>query len=784
MRKQVYVVNDNLKRAYYNKIDKKINKQILSLKEFVNYLIYNKTSKALEYIYLNKTNKNFYHTKLLLENCCNLKENIDEQSIENNDVKKLLELKNELIDKKLISKNIYKIEALVNSDIYIESYLLTDSLKELLKINNITYKEIPNLEIKKIKLVKYPNYNIEISYVVNKIASLLDQGIDPSDIVLIVENNKIVEANNLLKAANIISYYDDLVLLNQKIVRDFINIVSTDFSKGEEFINDFKPKNGITTILISNISTIYSSCLYEFNDDSLRSDYFKYKISSKAIASLKQGIRISSSINSISNYKYAFVTYFDDKYPSIYSNNDYLQDDIKVKYSYLEPSYVKSNISKIELEEILESVQNLYLSRSEIDFAKNQINISDLEKYDKLFEIEEFQLKGEVIYSKDNLLLSYSLLNQLNYQYGFDSSIYQSLKNEAEHLNYKPFVIDNYNISLVDDSLIDYKKFSFTSLSTYSICPFRYLVDYIFKIKPGNNTLNTDIGNICHKLLEIYTSNYNNYSISDFKNEYKDKFNDICNQVNLDTSKINTRDLFYYKKMYEVCLDSIDDLNGFFETFSFDNFYSEYAFSNQQKDECKIISYNSDILDSTNIEGKIDLICENKSNKKFILDFKTGNHEYNDSKCLAGIDMQLAFYTYSLSLVDEFKDSNIMGFAYYQIPYKNYLYSKNRESEISSIFFNKDMQLDVEKEEYRKYLKNPTKSNLKDRDEYFKQVLNTLTNLVENIKSNNFKVTKTIVRKEDMCSYCPFKDCCYVNISDEKQINQIGNNQNEDEDED
>lgn len=783
MKKQIYIVNNNLKKAYYNTIDKQINKQILSIEEFKKYLIYVQTSQALEYIYLNKKNKNFHYSKLLLENICNLKENISNSNLENEDIKYLLELKKDLIEKHLIHKNIYKIEALSNSDIYIQSHLLTDNLKELLKENNLNYIEIPDFNINKMRLVKYPNYNIEICDVVNKVASLLDKGVKSSEIILIVEPKKIVEASNLLNSANIISYYDDLILSNQKLVNDFINNVKNDFSSGEEFINNFKPKSLISSLLISNISSIYSSCLYEFNNDNLRFDYFKYKISNKSVPSSRIGIRISSSINEISNYKYAFVTCFDEKYPSIYSNNDYLQDDIKVKYSYLEPSYIKSNISKIELEESLSSISNLYLSRSEIDFAKNQINVSDLEKYDKIFEIKDFEIKNDVVYSKENILLSYSLLNQLNYQYGFDSSLYQVLKQETTKLNYKPFVIDNYNISLIDDSLINYKQFSFTSLATYATCPFKYLLNYIFKINPDNNTLNRDIGNICHKLLEIFTSNYQNKPIEEFKNEYKDQFEEICNQVNLNLTNVSKKDLFYFKKMYEVCLDSISDLQEFFDTFSFNKFYSEYEFSNKQKDGGEVINYNSDILNDAKIEGKIDLICENKSNKKFVLDYKTGSHDYNDLKCLAGIDMQLAFYTYSLSLTDSFKETNIMGFAYYQIPYNHYLYSKNRDSQLSGIFFNQDMKFDVDENEYKKYLKAPGKNNLKDRDQYFKDIVKTLTDLVKNIKSNNFKVTKTIVIKEDMCKYCPFKDCCFVNTSDENQVNQIGENvDQEDED--
>ena len=791
---KIYVVNKYLKEAKFKQLKEEnssnLNFKVLTMEELIDTLSYTKTDKALEYIYTNKNygNKNYSLSKMLLNNACNLYDNLSNI----NEIENLIKLREDLISKKLISKNIYKIKSLQNSELYIQNYLYTDKIKKLLDDNNIKsflLNSKPN--DKKLDLEIYDNYTFEISDVVNQIASLLDKKVPTNKIVLVVNPGKEMEAINLLKNCNINAYFDDIDILNQDIVHKTILKLKEDFASGNEYIDSIKTPSKISVLIKNVLVSAYSKCISNYQDNDLRLDSFKQEVSKNKILTDAIGILVTSSLERINMFEHVFITYFDEKYPIKSTNNDYLLDSTKEKYSYLNPSYITSKIEKEELLDLFYNIKNLHLSRSNIDFTKDSINLSDYESYSsERFNIIKYNQQDEIRYSKQNVSSTFALLNQLYTQYGFVSDYYVYLYKNKDKFDYKKYNLDNINIKLEDSSILNNKTLSFSSLSTYATCPFKYLLEKIFRIDGNSDKTNLHIGTICHKLLELYSSNYSendNSYLSNFVNEYTDKYDQILKECQIDENELTIVQKFYYKKSYLTCLEIMSDFDNFLKTFGFTNLKPEFKFSNQEDDTSTKLEYIDSYLKDKKIVGTIDLICTNNkhgNSKYFLVDFKTGSHPFNKEKCECGIDMQLAFYTYSLSLIDSFKKDNIMGFAYYQVPFKNYLYKINRDSEcrINGLYFNKDMYIDCQEDEIKKtYIPDLTNSRtscvFKDGNQllqFYSQINQILVTLIKKVESNNFNVTKTFVKKEDQCQYCRFKDCCYVNISDKNQVNQIG----------
>ena len=813
---KIYVVNKYLKESKYKQLKSEdpssLDFKVLTLEELINILTYSKTDQALEYIYTsNYANKNYALSKLLLTNVCNLYdglENIDE-------INDLIKLKQELISRNFIYKNNYKIRALQNSEVYIQSYLYTDKIRKLLDDNNIKSFILNEKRKQKdkdfINILIYDNYSIEINDAVNKIADLINKKISTDKILLVVNPGKEMEAINLLKNCNINGYFEDIDILNQNIVYKTICKLKEDFISGEEYINNIDPKDKISILIKNNMVSIYSKCISDFKDNNLRLDYFINEISKVHILTDALGILVTSSIEKANMFNHVFITYFDEKYPIKSTNNDYLLDTQKEKYSYLNPSYITSKIEKEELMDLFFKINDLHISRSNVDFTKDSIEKSDFEKYliktedddstkndkeennsknnheNEFFDIVNYKECSEKRYSKQNILNTYALLNQLFTQYGFTSSYYSYLFQNKDKFDYKKFIIDNENISLEDSSILNRKVISFSSLSTYATCPFKYLLERIFKLNSISDPTYVNIGTINHKILEEYTKKYKNDQsyLNDFVNEYKDKYYDVLKECEIDENNLTLAQKFYYQKSYDTLLEYLPDFDNFIKTFNFNSFKSEYKFANYIKQGYSKLEYTDPFLEDKKIEGTIDLICTSNAsgnNKSFVVDFKTGEHRFNKLKCECGIDMQLAFYTYSLTKIDSIKDDLLLGFAYFQVPYKNFLYELERDTKISGQYFCKDMYIDNIDNNPTIYISNLTNSRtscvFKDLNElktFYTKVDETLVDLITRLESNKFNVTKTFVNKEDQCKFCNFKDCCYVNLSDDKQVVRIVN---------
>ena len=202
----------------------------------------------------------------------------------------------------------------------------------------------------------------------------------------------------------------------------------------------------------------------------------------------------------------------------------------------------KNILSKKKFEILLKKSSNIFLSY--------KIK-SPFKEYVKSFVIDELNIKDN-IYNKDYHITYSSLVDKL-----FLADVYDKTYKEENEENilalYSNYQIDYksysnkfkpFSSSKIKDFIIKNQiKLSYSSISNYFLCNFKYYLENLLKIKVNDKTIATDIGSIYHSLLEKSYKNDFNY-----ENEFNNQIKDIS----------DNKTLFYLNKYKDLMTDVVD----------------------------------------------------------------------------------------------------------------------------------------------------------------------------------------------------------------------------------
>ncbi len=765
LKNKIVIVKDKTKKSLLKKINeqnKLINVKIITLSELKRKYFFDYTKETIYYV-----SKNYNAVpdvaKIYIENLYLINDNSEYEK-----VIELIKIKKDLESKQLIKTNKLFIEFLKNKDIILYNLKYVDKFyqnifEELRKYNNVvSYDEENDESTKTIYCAK--NMEEEVIFVASHICKLINDGININNIKLanvkegyIYTISKIFKmfkipvelpSNTTIDGTNIVKIFKENYQSN---IEETINILK-DYIKDEQ--DEYIYKQIINIINEYSFIDDYSN-VKEF----ILNDISKIKTKKNT---LKNMVKIIDLENDILTDDYVILMNFNEGViPTNHKNEDYLNDEIK-------ESLNQSTSSDLNYKD----TQNLI---DKIKYTKNLI--ITYRNHDEKGEIFVSSAYQEDLLTKENIKIDYNYSNEYNKiklvslkdEFNKFGTITNDLlklntKYKEEYLSY-----DNKFKNIKSDKLREFINnkltLSYTSVNEYYQCAFRYYLSYILRVNKFEDTFEITIGNIFHKILsECFTDDYN------FEENFK-------KYVNESKYEFTISDKFFLNKVKEDLMLLIDTIKNHLN-------YTQLTKSMYEKEV--IVNINDRL--GIRFKGIIDKVLYEEFNGETIvciIDYKTGNPNLNIKNVEYGLDMQLPVYIYLLKNLKELHNVKVGGFYLQKV-----LHSEtNKEEKVKSMrlqgYSNSDLNI-LEKVDssyndskmiksmkttsngFSHYTKVITDEEI---DELSSKVENKIIEASDKVINAVFEINpKELKDKNIGCTYCKYKDICYMTHKDIKKL--------------
>ena len=763
---KIVIIKDGFKNTLLdliNKESKLFNIKIITLNELKKNYCFDYNNEAVYYV-SSKYNVIGDIAKIYLENLYYIKD------VEDNKVKFLKSIKEDLDNNNLIIYNSEFKEFLKNKDIvlidldYIDSFY-TNIINDISSFANVSKLEIKSFDDKKC-LYEAKTKDEEIEFVASKICELIKSG---------------VNINNI-KISNVNSDYYYLIKKTFKLFNIPINLKSISNINGTIIVKKFKElySSNINSTMdelyeyvkSSNDNEIYKKLIDIINSYSFIDDYEKVRSlvysdinNDKTINNnLKNAVNVVDLENDIiSEDNYVFLINFNEGIiPINYKDEDYLSDKVKSLLGVSESSDL-NNKANLNIKSAIRRTKNIIVSYSKYN-SNSEVFISP--SYDEdLFEFNDLKID----YNNSNSFNKLKLVSELDnyYKYGSVSDRLILLNNnyDEEYKNYS----NKYSL-INTDELYEYLQnrlsLSYSSLNTYNECAFKYYIDYVIKVNKYEDSFEIIVGNIFHKILsECFCDDY----------DFDKRWNEIISETKYD---------FKYKDKFFLNLLR-DELILVIETIKNQLNYTQLSKTMYEKE---IIVKINDELNIT-FKGFVDKIMYDEIDGNtivVIVDYKTGNPNININNSYYGLDMQLPIYMYLVK--NEIKNVKIGGF-YLQKIISN---DKNKENRINNLklqgYSNSDTSilskvdssymdskiiksLKVGSNGFYSYSKIINDNEI---DILYDIVDKKIKETSQNILNANFDINpKKINDINKGCKYCRYSDICYRRNEDIVELKEV-----------
>lgn len=351
---------------------------------------------------------------------------------------------------------------------------------------------------------------------------------------------------------------------------------------------------------------------------------------------------------------------------------------------------------------------------------------------------------------------------------------------------------------LIDHLLEPFDHLSYSKLTTYFECPFKFMFTHVLKVDPYEvDGVALHIGSFFHEILKSYDI----YDVSDSKimDTFKKALDDFITREELE---LNHTERFYMEHSLSQMVKVISWLKEI-------DSRSSFRVLSQEEE----VSYDVPYAHIRSIVGVIDKVMALDSDSVYLVDYKTGKTDYPLNYVHAGLYAQLFFYLLFL-FKNKGENLDVIGF-YYQKILSKVLNAKTDVSYdtllkrdwalygYSSIDHNLAQRIDFEYEEHKTLPKykinkdgNPAKSSWvfhrEDLIRAIKRFETLIDDTVERIEGGLFPIEPKILdgdyTKKVSCAFCDLKDICYVQdqdyVSIEKQAPFKSGSEGGEEDED
>ena len=763
---KIVILNDYAKKSFIKKIDKLINVKVITLSELKRKYYFDYDNKAI-YFVSNKYNCIPEIAKIYIENIYYLKD------IDNEKINFLKDIKNDLDSNNLLTYNNLFKEFLKGKEIVLYNLKYTDKFyknifKELEKFSKITiYNDEDNSIVK--ELYKANNSEEEIAFVCSKITKLIKSGVNINNIKLAnVKSDYEFIIRKTFKLFNIpINLPSFETIKSTSLVIKFKELYNSDINetieKLKEFINT-KEENDIYKSIISIVNNYLWSNDFLLVKDMVFNDIDNIKTPREKLKNAVEVIEFKKELVTDEDYVF-LIGYNEGVIPVNYKDEDYLSDSIKEKLG-LSTSFELNENAMNETKDNIRNIKNLIVTYSSHNLS-SEIYISS--SYEKdLFEEKELNIS----FNESNAYNKLKLVSEKDENSKFGTITDNLLKLSSHYKDMKYNSYDN-KYKIIDKTKIkeffkDGLTLSYTSINDYYMCSFRYYLNYILKVNKFEDTFEATVGSIFHKILSMC-----------FDHDI-DIIRTYETEIENSNYEFNESEKFFLSILK-------DELVLIIETIK--NQLSYTQLTNSMYEKKIVIDVDKDL--QIRFKGFVDKILYNEFNGKTvvaIIDYKTGNPNLNINNTIYGLEMQLPVYIYLIK--NEIKDVKIGGF-YLQKILNN---TTDKEKRLDSLklqgYTNSDLDyIDKVDSSFNdskviKSLRTSSKGFY-----YYSKMINdeeidTLYNVVDSkikeasmsILDSKFDINPKEMNNENIgCSFCKYKDICFMKPKDTIKLKEVKN---------
>lgn len=754
MKEYILLIPNNIKNKVIKKVREKYfnyNIKFMSLEDFSKKVTFTYDEKTIYYL-MKEYDYNYSTALVYLDNLYYISDKLD-----NNKMNKLKEIKNYLDENNLLIYDDVFRDYVKNKEIYIYGYGYINKYY-LSILREFNYKILD---------YKYDDYVInniyefnyiedEVIFVIDKIFELIRNNISIDKIKLIISNEYKEVIYRLFKIYNIPINVKKRCIYSIKEVKNVLNNLNS-IDNVIDRINSDNIKEKIVNILNK----------YSFIDD-------KVKVKELIVNDLKNtylennniGIRLCDIDDYFDDDNYVFLLGFNkENIPILYKNNDYFSDKEKILLSYDTSNELNIN-KKIDIIKRLHNIHNLTISYKLYDNSNNYTKSDLLPDINIISNYKSSYINSDMM---NKIFLIKKLDNLVKYNIKEDNIDILSSNYEIPYMEY-----NNCYKSINKDKLYkflnDNLTISYTALENYYKCKFKYYLSNILKINIIKDDFAILIGDICHYVLLHMDDNDFNYD--NCFNEYLKSKRNFTN-----------RELFF--------LDNIKSELEFVIT-TIRKQYNYTTFNENMKE--KAVYVNKDKNIKVTFMGVIDKVLykeEDDITYLVVIDYKTGNTNINLKNMEYGLGMQLPIYLYLSSKMD-FKNMKIVGF-YLQKLFNTSLnntkdYYEEKENNLKLEGYSIDRE-DILSKFDTTYNDSKLIKSMKTTSNGFSSYSKVLTSdeidtiinntdklidaATDGILKGDFEINPKIIDGENVsCSFCEYRDICYLRENNKVYINR------------
>ena len=672
-------------------------------------------------------------------------------------------------------------EELKNTEIYLFESQEDQQLKNVLTANGYSYEELSFVDLNSHQYDGPKNYLFgnkldQFNFIFSDIRKkIIQDKIPPHDLaILIKDENDFYYLDLMSDLYDIrIEKTKTIPLISKPQVKQYL---LTTYQNKKFEIDDKEADTSLKTVY--EIITKYEFEKYQDFDFAFISLQEILGTLSEQTKENNDGVRVLTKILFDPSVTFYVTNYTSDDFYKIYDDNN-IFIDAELKELGVNTSYMLTKLDR-------------------------RLKLNFLLFYDSAF-VNEFRDKWPkpiaITYNENGLYTKKSseLLN----------TIYYDSINAKPQKKYRSY--DNTFTGI--NSYNPKNTFSISSLDTYADCPFKYLLDKVLKLNNYDaefDDLNMRFGTFIHEIFEdIYSVDYNFEMVFSKAHGKFVKSAKSDSQLNKQKEEIWVNTVKHYLKYYVDAIRSQLSHANIIKT------------KNEEPLSLSILSKKNNI--SYVLNARIDKIIftQGEHNTYYtIIDYKTGSTTFDYKKVFLGSSLQLPLYSLALKSSENIgitEGARFAGFGIQHPYYKKILYQKEspitNETYLNSISinglfyigedylksFDSTYQLtksgDIKKATYLKFSLKflGEDSNLNKRVDYtynelFTDVKEAATNMLDNIYSGDFSIKPTKHGTNDACKSCNFRDICYRNSNDYRdlgpEIRKHFNNTHEEEEED
>ena len=761
----IVICNSNYKIKLLKGIKKLINIKFISMDEFIRSYYFDYDEKTILYV----IKKYCVKYEIALEYLNNLIY-VEDKKYNNDKLDFLVNLKNELIENRLLIFNDKFKKYIKDKDIIIYNYSLSKFEKHLLKDIDYKVMEKENNNYNP-SIYEFNSVEEEIEFVAIEISKLINSGVDINKIKLTNISNDYI--NLITKVFNFynlkIDKFNNIPIISTVIGKTFYNNIES-IEKAVLSIEEYNDTDIYNKII--DISNKYVWC----DDISDLKILLEYDLKHTYIENDKYTNMIE--VVDYKNYdftdEYVFMLGFNQGIiPKIYKNEDYISDNIK-------PSYLDNTIDKNikEKEDVIKSIRNIknLIITYKLKNSFNTFYPSNL--IDELGIAQKGTIDYKISYSDiSNKIMLASYLDSLikfgevNNNLGILNSNYDIPYNTYSHS------FTGLNEHKLNEYISKLKNFnlSYSSMDNYNRCAFRFYVDKILGLKDTIDKFSITLGNIYHDILEKCVKD--DIDVKEEVYKYIDE-----NSITLS----NSNKFFVERtiKNLEYLIEILKKQDSFS---SLKNIETEKFVKVPLKNNINFVGFIDKIVYDTIGDTTI----------ASIIDYKTYVKKPSLKYIENGIGLQLPTYMYLSEY--SFKNIRFAGFYLQNITLDNKSYEDkekslkligytNKDKDVISYFDSNYMDsfvIDgIKVKNDGEFSSNSLKHMLSDEEinEVIDITKNKINETVENILNSKFDINPKYDKVNLGCEFCSFKDLCYmkeydfVNI---KESSKFGGEENE-----